>query len=138
VPATQTNATPPNHAPLQQRELDRAYGLHGAPLLGVEELVCLVHQLSRPTLAHHLAGSGACTWFEYAEALVAAAGQAATVRPTTTAAFGARAPRPANSRLEGRHAAMVGLEPLPHWREALPRQVERAAGLRHPPRAGEH
>ncbi|QBI20300.1 dTDP-4-dehydrorhamnose reductase [Egibacter rhizosphaerae] len=71
----------------------------------------------------HVTNAGACTWFDYAEAIFEEAGLDVEVAPTTAAAFGAPAPRPANSRLEGRHAAMAGLGALPHWRDGLRRLV---------------
>ena len=34
------------------------------------------------------------------------------------------APRPANSRLEKRDLRVAGLEPMPHWRDALKGYIE--------------
>jgi dTDP-4-dehydrorhamnose reductase len=82
---------------------------------------------NRATGTFHVAGTGACTWYELCKEAFRLAGIDTPVRPIDTATFGARAPRPANSRLEGRHARMVGLPPLPAWQESLERLV---AGLR--------
>ena len=64
----------------------------------------------------HVAGAGACSWKELAEAAFAAAGVACAVRPRSTASLGRPAPRPAYSALRStRPDAPV----LPPWREGL-------------------
>mmetsp|Transcript_8772 Transcript_8772/g.23568 ORF Transcript_8772/g.23568 Transcript_8772/m.23568 type:complete len:2529 (+) Transcript_8772:256-7842(+) len=42
----------------KQRDVDRNYGISGVPLLGFEELLCLLYKLIRPHFAPHLAASG--------------------------------------------------------------------------------
>ena len=71
----------------------------------------------------HLTNTGSCTWYELARAVFREAGLRVDVRPTDTASFGAPAPRPAYSVLDNLVARMVGLDPLPHWRDALRRFV---------------
>jgi dTDP-4-dehydrorhamnose reductase len=64
----------------------------------------------------HLAAAGDCTWADFAEAIFEDAGVACRVRRISSAAFGARAPRPACSVLRSeRPQAPV----LPHWRDGL-------------------
>ena len=63
----------------------------------------------------HLAAAGDCTWAELAEAIFEDAGLACRVRRISSAEFGARAVRPANSVLRSEKGAPV----LPHWREGL-------------------
>lgn len=64
----------------------------------------------------HLAATGDCTWADFAEAIFEDAGVECRVRRISSAAFGARAPRPACSVLRSeRSQAPV----LPHWREGL-------------------
>ncbi len=63
----------------------------------------------------HLAASGDCTWADFAEAIFEEAGLACRVRRITSAAFGAKAPRPATSILRSEK----GAPELPHWREGL-------------------
>jgi dTDP-4-dehydrorhamnose reductase len=71
---------------------------------------------TRPNGILHVAGGGECTWRDLAVATFAAAGYRVTVHPTTTAEFGAPAPRPAYSVLGStRSDAPV----LPSWREGL-------------------
>jgi dTDP-4-dehydrorhamnose reductase len=64
----------------------------------------------------HVAGSGACTWWELAVATFEAAGLSPVVHKGTTAGFNAPAPRPAYSVLGStRSDAPV----LPAWQEGL-------------------
>ena len=71
----------------------------------------------------HITNSGSCTWYELARAVFAEAGLRVDVAPTDAASYGAPAPRPAYSVLDNLVARMAGLEPLPHWRDALGRFV---------------
>ena len=71
----------------------------------------------RPLGLAHVAGSGRCSWFEFAREIVAASGAAARVVPCTTAEFPRPAPRPAFSVLGTERAGEV--PGLPDWREGL-------------------
>jgi dTDP-4-dehydrorhamnose reductase len=71
----------------------------------------------RPTGVVHVAGSGACSWYELAREVVSSAGLACEVRPGRTADLGRAAPRPAYSVLESERGSQVPR--LPHWREGL-------------------
>jgi dTDP-4-dehydrorhamnose reductase len=64
----------------------------------------------------HVAAAGQCSWYEFAEAIVEAAGVACEVRPGRTEDLGRPAPRPAYSVLRSEHA---GAPSLPDWREGL-------------------
>lgn len=70
----------------------------------------------------HFAGAGEASWAEFAEAIFAAAAargaKSARVERVTTAAFGAKAARPADSRLDTTKIEALGAQPRP-WREAL-------------------
>jgi dTDP-4-dehydrorhamnose reductase len=68
-----------------------------------------------PYGVYHVAASGDCTWAELAEAIFDEAGLDCHVRRITTAEFGAKANRPANSVLRSEKGAPT----LPHWREGL-------------------
>ncbi|HSO64319.1 MAG TPA: sugar nucleotide-binding protein, partial [Ornithinibacter sp.] len=70
----------------------------------------------------HATGSGQCSWFELARAVFEELGlDPDRVSPVTTEDFPLPAPRPAYSVLSHDMWATAGLEPLPHWREALRR-----------------
>jgi dTDP-4-dehydrorhamnose reductase len=47
------------------------------------------------------------------------AGLTPRLQPTTSAAFGARAKRPAYSVLDNANLRSIGLDDLRHWRDAL-------------------
>ena len=63
----------------------------------------------------HVAGSGACSWHEFARAIFDRAGVETELRPCTTAQFPRPARRPANSAL----ASDRGAPELPAWQEGL-------------------
>ncbi|NHZ38831.1 dTDP-4-dehydrorhamnose reductase [Massilia aquatica] len=67
---------------------------------------------------YHLTSQGCTSWAGFAEAIFSAAGMGCEVVPITAAEYGARAPRPANSRLDcSKLMALCG--PLPDWQTAL-------------------
>lgn len=68
---------------------------------------------------YHVTNSGHTTWREFAQAIFEFAGMDVRVDPTTTADYGAPAPRPAYSVLDNLKARLTGLEPLPEWRDSL-------------------
>ena len=80
----------------------------------------------------HAPALGSTSWHGFAEALFDAAPQSLLPRrprivPVTATEYGAKAPRPQNSRLShARLAATFGVR-LPHWRESLLRWVALAA-----------
>ena len=63
----------------------------------------------------HVAGAGACSWFEFARAIFEEADIDCRVREVTTEELGRPAPRPAYSVLRSEKGAPT----LPHWREGL-------------------
>jgi dTDP-4-dehydrorhamnose reductase len=71
----------------------------------------------------HVTNSGACTWHEFAEAIVQEMGRAGPVLPITTGQAGRLAKRPAYSVLSGERLASLG-RALPDWRQALKRFVQ--------------
>ncbi|HEY4830738.1 MAG TPA: dTDP-4-dehydrorhamnose reductase [Solirubrobacteraceae bacterium] len=63
----------------------------------------------------HVAGGGDCSWYEFATAIVEAAGLQCLVKPGRTEDLGRPAPRPAYSVLRSERLAPA----LPHWRDGL-------------------
>jgi dTDP-4-dehydrorhamnose reductase len=64
----------------------------------------------------HLAGRGACSWYELAREIVAVAGLDCEITPSTTAEQGRPAPRPAYSVLGSERPDAPA---LPAWRDGL-------------------
>jgi dTDP-4-dehydrorhamnose reductase len=88
-----------------------------------EALVALAAQRTPGVL--HAAGGGACSWHEFAAAIVAAGGLDCPVRPITTAEYPLPARRPANSVLISERDAPV----LPDWHAGLAQFMSESAGV---------
>lgn len=83
-----------------------------------EALLALIEKGANRT--YHFANAEACTWNEFAKAIVAAAGISVEVGSMSTAELGRPAPRPAYSVLDtSAYERLTGHHPRP-WREALP------------------
>ena len=82
-------------------------------------LVALARRRPAPGV-YHCTNAGEATWYEFARAIFEELGaDPERVTPCTTADFPRPAPRPAYSVLSDRAWRDAGLEPLPHWRDAL-------------------
>lgn len=68
---------------------------------------------------YHASNAGACTWFEFAQAIFEEANLAQKVLPCTTDEFPRPAPRPQYSVLSNKKIQDSGLTALRPWREAL-------------------
>ncbi|HWE08083.1 MAG TPA: dTDP-4-dehydrorhamnose reductase [Solirubrobacteraceae bacterium] len=73
----------------------------------------------------HVAGAGACSWFEFAAAIVAAAGSRCQVRPISTEQYPTPARRPAYSVLESER----GAPQLAEWQQALREFLSELSGV---------
>ena len=77
----------------------------------------------------HATGSGECSWFELARAVFEELGlDPERVSPVSTDEFPLPARRPAYSVLAHDMWGVAGLEPLPHWRDALRRAAPSVLG----------
>jgi dTDP-4-dehydrorhamnose reductase len=74
----------------------------------------------------HVAGAGACSWYELAKEVITRAEVACEIRPTVTARMPRPAPRPAYSVL----GTERGAPPLPGWREGIAAYVAAGAPAR--------
>ncbi|MDD3346462.1 dTDP-4-dehydrorhamnose reductase [Oscillibacter sp.] len=72
---------------------------------------------------YHATNEGICSWAAFAEEIFRLAGKAVTVVPTTTDAYGAKALRPKNSRLNKQSLTAAGFARLPDWQDALGRYL---------------
>jgi dTDP-4-dehydrorhamnose reductase len=72
-----------------------------------------------PPGVYHVTNAGECSWFEFAGAALELADIDYTMKPVSTASFGAVAPRPGYSVLANTRLAALGEPPLRHWRDAL-------------------
>jgi dTDP-4-dehydrorhamnose reductase len=70
----------------------------------------------------HATNAGNCSWFEFARAIVDAAGLPAEVRPVSTQQMARPAPRPAYSVLSPASLQRWRVK-MPPWRDALPRYL---------------
>ena len=68
---------------------------------------------------YHATNEGECSWFELAQFALSLAGKQVTVIPVTTESYGAKAPRPKNSRLSKRSLDEAGFSRLPTWQDAV-------------------
>lgn len=68
---------------------------------------------------YHTTNAGACSWFEFAQAIFEERGIQSTLTPCTTSEFPRPAPRPAYSVLDHSAIRQNGFSDLRPWREAL-------------------
>jgi dTDP-4-dehydrorhamnose reductase len=68
---------------------------------------------------YHITNSGECSWYQFARAIFELAGLQPRLSETTSAAYGARAGRPAYSVLDNAKLRSLGLDDLHDWRDAL-------------------
>ena len=72
---------------------------------------------------YHATNEGTCSWYDFACAIFEEAGIEINVVPVTTQEYGAKANRPANSRMSKEKLTENGFEKLPAWQDALSRYI---------------
>ena len=77
---------------------------------------------------YHATNEGVCSWADFAEAIFAVAGKTAQVQRVTTEEYGAKAPRPKNSRMSKDKLTQQGFSRLPSWQDALERYLKEIGG----------
>jgi len=103
----------PTYAPDLAQALARLSGLTGPPA---------------PSGIYHFANAGETNWFELTRTIAVLAGVRCQVTPTSTAALGRAAHRPAYSVLStSKITSATGIEPRP-WIEALGECIEALVG----------
>lgn len=81
-----------------------------------------------PAGLYHATNLGACTWYEFAEAALVAAGYRTTIEAVSSSAFDPGVRRPRYAPLEPAAARAAGVELPPPWRDGLAAYLA-AAGL---------
>lgn len=72
---------------------------------------------------YHATNEGICSWYDFACSIFKEAGIDMNVVPVTTEEYGAKAKRPANSRMSKDKLSENGFDRLPSWQDALARYV---------------
>ena len=72
---------------------------------------------------YHATNEGICSWYEFACAIFREAGISMNVVPVSTEEYGAKAGRPANSRMSKEKLTENGFKRLPSWQDALRRYI---------------
>lgn len=73
---------------------------------------------------YHATNEGICSWYDFACAIFKEAGISMNVKPVTSEEYGAKASRPANSRMSKEKLTQQGFERLPAWQDALKRYLD--------------
>lgn len=78
---------------------------------------------------YHATNEGVCSWYDFACAIFREAGLSGkiTVLPVTSEEYGAKAPRPHNSRMSNAKLEENGFDRLPPWQDALRRYLQALA-----------
>jgi dTDP-4-dehydrorhamnose reductase len=104
--------------------LDVVHDQHGCPTYTID-LARAIIELCRKNASGivHATNSGECTWFDFATAIVSAAGLKTKILPTTTDRFPRPAPRPQYSVLSPSSLRGYGIT-MPSWQDALVRYLK--------------
>jgi len=96
----------------------------GSPTFTEDLAVLLVDMIQTEKYGiYHATNEGDCSWYEFACEIFRMAGKTITVTPVTAAEYGAKAPRPQNSRLSKDKLTENEFKRLPHWQSALERYL---------------
>ena len=84
----------------------------------VAALIVALVEADAPAGTYHATSSGRCSWFDFAQHVVVAAGlESSVVQPTTSAVFVRPAPRPSYSVLGHDALTALGIDPIGDWSE---------------------
>lgn len=76
-----------------------------------------------PSGTYHATNAGSCSWFEFASEVLRLARLTTALQPIAARDWKSPTRRPANSVLENRALAKLGIDRMPDWREALARYL---------------
>jgi dTDP-4-dehydrorhamnose reductase len=107
-----------------RKELDVVDDQRGSPTYTVD-LARTIIQLCRKNATGivHVTNRGDCTWYDFASAIVKAAGLSVRVQPTSSERFVRPAKRPKYSVLSSRSLEPYGIQ-MPPWQDALERYLK--------------
>ncbi len=110
-------------------EIDVVADQRGCPT-HADDLASAIIQLCRQNAAGivHATNRGECSWFDFAQEIVGAAGMQTMVRPTTSDKFVRPAPRPAYSVLSSASLDKYGIA-MRDWKTALRNYLPQRAAL---------
>lgn len=98
---------------------------YGSPTATADLAVLLSDMIATDKYGiYHATNEGICTWYEFTCEIFRQAGIGVEVVPVTTAEYGAKAQRPANSRMSKDKLTANGFERLPSWQDALTRYLK--------------
>ena len=99
----------------------------GSPTYTLDLAVLLANMVETEKYGiYHATNEGTCSWHEFACAIFeeAGLGEKITVLPVSSKEYGAKAPRPYNSRMSNEKLVKNGFHRLPTWQDALKRYLE--------------
>lgn len=107
------------------KELTVANDQIGSPTYTVDLAKLLVDMIVTDKYGtYHATNEGICSWADFAREIFAQAGKDVVVNNVTTEEYGAKAPRPKNSRMSKDKLVEAGFSRLPQWQDALARYLE--------------
>ena len=72
---------------------------------------------------YHMASNGSCSWYEFAKAIFELAKSKVKLSVASPDEFPAKVPRPTYSVLENAALKSIGMDIMPHWRDAMKRYL---------------
>jgi dTDP-4-dehydrorhamnose reductase len=96
----------------------------GRPTFTTDLAATVIALLSIPaTGIFHVANSGSCTWFDFAQEVFRQTKRSITLHPILTEQYPTPAQRPAYSVMAETRLEQLGIPPLPAWQDALARYL---------------
>lgn len=106
-------------------ELNVVYDQIGSPTYTADLSVLLCNMLETEKYGiYHATNEGICSWADFTEEIFKIAGYDTKVNRVTTEEYGAKAPRPKNSRMSKKSLDDAGFARLPDWKDALARYIK--------------
>lgn len=106
-------------------EVRVVYDQIGSPTYTADLAVLLCDMLVTEKYGiYHATNEGICSWADFTEEIFRQAGIDTRVKRVTTEEYGAKAPRPKNSRMSKASLDAAGFNRLPDWKDALARYLK--------------